>query len=133
MNVYQTEPYVVAADVYGEPPHVGRGGWTWYTGSAGWMFRVAVESIFGVSTEGGDTLVINPSISSAWPQCRLTYRLPDGKTSLRNHDRESVGQRTRRDSARRSMASRSGRCRRRRAHSVAAATAQMHRSALFGL
>ncbi|MEX2308870.1 MAG: hypothetical protein WD738_14820 [Pirellulales bacterium] len=80
-DVYQTEPYVVAADVYGEPPHVGRGGWTWYTGSAGWMFRVAVESIFGLSTEGGQTLVINPSISSAWPQCRLTYRLPDGKTS----------------------------------------------------
>jgi cyclic beta-1,2-glucan synthetase len=79
-DVYKTEPYVVAADVYGEPPHVGRGGWTWYTGSAGWMFRVAVESIFGLSTEGGRTLVLNPSISSAWPQCRLTYRLPDGKT-----------------------------------------------------
>ena len=79
-DVYKTEPYVVAADVYGEPPHVGRGGWTWYTGSAGWMFRVAVESIFGLSTESGRTLVVNPSISSAWPQCRLTYRLPDGKT-----------------------------------------------------
>ena len=79
-DIYQTEPYVVAADVYGEPPHVGRGGWTWYTGSAGWMFRVAVESIFGVSTEGGHTLVINPSISADWPRCRITYRLPDGHT-----------------------------------------------------
>ena len=79
-QIYQTEPYVVAADVYGEPPHVGRGGWTWYTGSAGWMFRVAVESIFGVSTEGGHTLVVNPSISSDWPQCRMTYRLPGGNT-----------------------------------------------------
>lgn len=79
-DVYQTEPYVVAADVYGEPPHVGRGGWTWYTGSAGWMFRIAIESIFGFCTEQGRTLVINPSISSEWPQCRLTYRLPDGKT-----------------------------------------------------
>jgi cyclic beta-1,2-glucan synthetase len=79
-DVYKTEPYVVAADVYGEPPHVGRGGWTWYTGSAGWMYRVAVESIFGLTTEYGRTLVINPSISSAWPQCRITYRLPDGKT-----------------------------------------------------
>jgi len=77
---YQTEPYVVAADVYGEPPHVGRGGWTWYTGSAGWMLRVALESIFGFATEGGHTLVINPCISSAWPRCRLTYRLPDGTT-----------------------------------------------------
>ena len=62
-DVYQTEPYVVAADVYGEAPHVGRGGWTWYTGSAGWMFRVAVESILGFSTENGDTIVMNPSIS----------------------------------------------------------------------
>ena len=60
VDVYQTEPYVVAADVYGEPPHVGRGGWTWYTGSAGWMFRVAVESIFGLSIEHGRTLVHQP-------------------------------------------------------------------------
>ncbi len=81
VGVYQTEPYVVAADVYGEPPHVGRGGWTWYTGSAGWMLRVAVESILGLTIEGGRTLVINPSISSAWPQCRLIYRLPDGQTT----------------------------------------------------
>ncbi len=79
-DVYQTEPYVVAADVYGEAPHVGRGGWTWYTGSAGWMFRVAVESILGFSTENGDTIVMHPSISSEWPKARLTYRLPDGKT-----------------------------------------------------
>jgi cyclic beta-1,2-glucan synthetase len=80
VGVYQTEPYVVAADVYGEPPHVGRGGWTWYTGSAGWMYRVAIESVFGVTTEHGQTLVINPSISSAWPRCRLSYRLPGGET-----------------------------------------------------
>jgi cyclic beta-1,2-glucan synthetase len=80
VQVYQTEPYVVAADVYGEPPHVGRGGWTWYTGSAGWMFRVAIESIFGISIEGGRTLVVNPSIAADWPSCRLIYRLPDGVT-----------------------------------------------------
>jgi cyclic beta-1,2-glucan synthetase len=78
--VYQTEPYVVAADVYGEPPHVGRGGWTWYTGSAGWMFRVAIESILGFSIEQGRTMVLRPAISSAWHQCRLNYRLPDGRT-----------------------------------------------------
>jgi cyclic beta-1,2-glucan synthetase len=82
---YQTEPYSVAADVYGHPPHVGRGGWTWYTGSAGWMFRVAVESIFGMSVEGGQTLVIKPSISSTWPKCRLTYRLPEGQTCYEIH------------------------------------------------
>lgn len=79
-NIYQTEPYVVAADVYSEPPHVGRGGWTWYTGSAGWMFRVAVESILGLSIDSGRTLVLKPAISSAWPSCRLNYRLPDGRT-----------------------------------------------------
>ncbi|HEX3601156.1 MAG TPA: hypothetical protein VHU84_13485, partial [Lacipirellulaceae bacterium] len=81
-DVYQTEPYVVAADVYGEAPHVGRGGWTWYTGSAGWMFRVAVESILGFSTENGDTIVLNPSISAAWPKCSLTYRLPNETTQF---------------------------------------------------
>jgi cyclic beta-1,2-glucan synthetase len=79
-QIYQTEPYVVAADVYGEPPLVGRGGWTWYTGSAGWMFRVAVESMFGFSIDRGRTLVVRPAISSAWPQCRLTYRLPGEAT-----------------------------------------------------
>jgi cyclic beta-1,2-glucan synthetase len=80
VGVYQTEPYVVAADVYGEPPHVGRGGWTWYTGSAGWMYRVAIESILGLTTEGGTTLLLNPSISTKWPECRVNYRLPDSKT-----------------------------------------------------
>jgi len=78
---YQTEPYAVAADIYGEAPHVGRGGWTWYTGSAGWMFRIAVESVFGLVTEGGHTLVVNPTISSSWPECRLAYRLPKETTS----------------------------------------------------
>ena len=93
--VYQTEPYVVAADVYSEPPHVGRGGWTWYTGSAGWMFRVAVESILGLSIDGGKTIVLRPSISSAWPSCRLHYRLPDGDTryeiSIENPEGKETG------------------------------------------
>jgi cyclic beta-1,2-glucan synthetase len=79
-DIYQTEPYVVAADIYGEPPHEGRGGWTWYTGSAGWMFRVAIESIFGLSIERGRTLVVKPAISKSWPRCRLTYRLPGEST-----------------------------------------------------
>ena len=71
---YRVEPYVVAADVYGEPPHVGRGGWTWYTGSAGWMLRVAVESILGVRMIGGDTFVIHPCIPGSWPGYRVHYR-----------------------------------------------------------
>jgi len=78
--VYRAEPYVVAADVYGEAPHLGRGGWTWYTGSAGWMFRVALESILGVTLEGGHTLVLRPCIPQEWPGFSVRYRLPDGKT-----------------------------------------------------
>jgi cyclic beta-1,2-glucan synthetase len=86
---------VVAADVYGEPPHVGRGGWSWYTGSAGWMYRVAIESIFGMSLEGGRTLVLNPCISREWPRAVLRYRLVDGKTnyvvSIENPERGERG------------------------------------------
>ena len=68
---YQVEPYVVAADVYGAPPHVGRGGWTWYTGSSGWMLRVALESVLGLRTEGGETLVVAPCVPDDWPGYRL--------------------------------------------------------------
>ena len=61
MARYQTEPYViVVADVYGEAPHVGRGGWTWYTGSAGWMFRIAVESVLGVTLVNGESVRVKP-------------------------------------------------------------------------
>jgi cyclic beta-1,2-glucan synthetase len=63
---YKVEPYVIAADVYSVPPHVGRGGWTWYTGSAGWMYRAGMESILGISREG-DSLVVNPCIPASWP------------------------------------------------------------------
>ena len=73
---YQAEPYVIAADVYGEAPHVGRGGWTWYTGSAGWMLRVAVESVLGVRPVGGDRLRITPCIPDAWPRFQMEYRVP---------------------------------------------------------
>jgi cyclic beta-1,2-glucan synthetase len=63
---YKVEPYVVAADVYSVSPHKGRGGWTWYTGSAAWMYRAGVESILGIRREGA-FLVVAPCISSAWP------------------------------------------------------------------
>jgi N,N'-diacetylchitobiose phosphorylase len=79
--VYQAEPYVVAADVYGVAPHVGRGGWTWYTGSAGWMFRVALESVLGFTLRGGDTLVLRPCIPDEWPGFTVRHRLPDGRTT----------------------------------------------------
>jgi cyclic beta-1,2-glucan synthetase len=81
--VYQAEPYVVAADVYSQPPHAGRAGWTWYTGSAGWMFRVAVESILGMRIHEGRELWLNPCISKDWPKCRLSYRLPNGGGAYR--------------------------------------------------
>ena len=74
--VYQTEPYVIAADVYGVAPHVGRGGWTWYTGSAGWMYRVALESVLGFRLSGGDAIALRPCIPDAWPGFTLRYGVP---------------------------------------------------------
>lgn len=79
--VYQAEPYVVAADVYGVPPHVGRAGWTWYTGSAGWMLRVAVESVLGLTLQQGRVLLLRPCIPSSWPGYSLRYELPGTGTT----------------------------------------------------
>ena len=70
---YKVEPYVVVADVYSRPPHVGRGGWTWYTGSASWLWRVAVEDILGFHLKG-DRLAIDPCLPKGWPGFELTYR-----------------------------------------------------------
>lgn len=80
VETYQVEPYVIAADVYGVAPHVGRGGWTWYTGSAGWMYRVALESILGITLRGGHTLVLRPCIPAHWPGFTVHYRLPNSAT-----------------------------------------------------
>lgn len=77
---YQVEPYVVAADIYGVPPHVGRGGWTWYTGSAGWMLRVGLDTILGITVEAGRWLVITPRIPSSWPGYHVRYRPLGGAT-----------------------------------------------------
>ncbi len=73
---YQVEPYVVAADVYGVAPHTGRGGWTWYTGSAGWMFRVGVESLLGITVLDGTVLRLAPCIPAEWPGFRLQWCVP---------------------------------------------------------
>ena len=73
---YKVEPYVVAADVYAVAPHVGRGGWTWYTGSAGWMYRLMVESLLGVRREG-DRLRLVPCLPTDWPDYTLRYRYRD--------------------------------------------------------
>jgi cyclic beta-1,2-glucan synthetase len=76
--VYRVEPFVIAADVYGAAPHVGRGGWTWYTGAAGWMLRVALESVLGLELGEGNMLRLRPCIPDHWPGFRLRYRLLEG-------------------------------------------------------
>jgi cyclic beta-1,2-glucan synthetase len=70
---YKTEPYVMAGDVYARQPHAGRGGWSWYTGSAGWMYRAGLESILGLRRRGS-TFVVDPCIPSAWPEYRITWQ-----------------------------------------------------------
>ena len=73
VDTYKVEPYVVAADVYTAEGHVGRGGWTWYTGSASWMYRVALEAILGFH-KIGDRLYIDPSVPGDWPGFTIVYR-----------------------------------------------------------
>jgi len=79
---YRVEPYVVAADVYSVPPHTGRGGWTWYTGSASWMYRLGTEAILGLR-KMGKTLRIDPCIPKHWSGYDIIYR--DGDTSYEIH------------------------------------------------
>ena len=71
--IYKVEPYVVTADVYAVSPHTGRGGWSWYTGSAGWMYRLIVESLLGLKLEV-DKLRFTPCLPSAWPGFTMHYR-----------------------------------------------------------
>ncbi|MFN7954906.1 MAG: hypothetical protein U0610_24485 [bacterium] len=81
VDVYQVEPYVVVADIYGVEPHVGRGGWTWYTCLSGWMLRVGLESILGLTVENGCTLVLAPRVPDLGPRYAIDWRAPDGRTS----------------------------------------------------
>jgi cyclic beta-1,2-glucan synthetase len=77
VGVYQVEPYVVAADVYSMPPHTGRGGWSWYTGSAGWMYRLVIESLLGLRlgiSDEGATLAIAPCLPPHWKAFSVDYR-----------------------------------------------------------
>ena len=79
---YKVEPYVVAADVYSVPPHVGRGGWTWYTGAAGWMYRAGIEGILGIRCEG-EFLIINPTVPAGWPDFEVTVRKGSTRYEIR--------------------------------------------------
>jgi cyclic beta-1,2-glucan synthetase len=73
---YKVEPYVIAADVYALTPHTGRGGWTWYTGSAGWMYRLIVESLLGLRLEV-DKLHLTPCLPADWKAFKMHYRYRD--------------------------------------------------------
>jgi len=77
VHKYKVEPYVAVGDVYAVPPHTGRGGWTWYTGSAGWMYRAGLESILGFKLQG-DHLLIDPCVPRWWQEFEITYRRPKG-------------------------------------------------------
>ncbi|HEV2095826.1 MAG TPA: protein ndvB, partial [Chthoniobacterales bacterium] len=71
--LYKVEPYVVAADIYSVEPHLGRGGWTWYTGSAGWMYRLVTETLLGLRREG-DKLRLEPRVPNEWASFKVHYR-----------------------------------------------------------
>jgi cyclic beta-1,2-glucan synthetase len=92
---YKTEPYVMAGDVYARAPHAGRGGWSWYTGSAGWMYRAGLESILGLRRRG-NTFIVEPCIPSSWPEYHVTWRFLDSvyEISVSNPDRRCRGIRT---------------------------------------
>jgi cyclic beta-1,2-glucan synthetase len=72
-STYRVEPYVVAADIYGAPPYLGRGGWSWYTGSASWMYRLGTEAILGLKRAGA-TLRVDPCIPPEWDRYQILYR-----------------------------------------------------------
>jgi cyclic beta-1,2-glucan synthetase len=88
---YRVEPYVVAADVYGAEPYIGMGGWTWYTGSSGWMYRLAIEAILGLRRRG-DYLYIEPSIPKHWAHYQLTYRFGEAVYHIRVENPHGVMQ-----------------------------------------
>ncbi|MGD0483291.1 MAG: glucoamylase family protein [Gemmatimonadales bacterium] len=89
---YKTEPYATAADVYSHPAHIGRGGWTWYTGAAGWMYRAGLESILGLRRHGA-SFELDPCIPTVWPRYTITWRF--GRTayeiSVTNPERRCRG------------------------------------------
>jgi cyclic beta-1,2-glucan synthetase len=78
---YRVEPYVVCADIYAMPPHVGRGGWTWYTGSAAWMYRVGLERLLGFRLNGG-ILTLDPCIPRNWPNFEISFRYRSSRYAI---------------------------------------------------
>ncbi len=90
---YRVEPYVVAADIYSVPPHAGRGGWTWYTGAAGWMYRAGIEGIIGLRRTG-DSFRLDPRLPADWPGITVELRVDDAhyKIEIRRGAPGSMGQ-----------------------------------------
>ena len=91
---YKVEPYVIAADVYAVHPHTGRGGWTWYTGSSGWMYNVGLEQILGFKKKE-DRIVVEPCIPRDWHEYNIIYRYSRNTTYkiiVRNSNRLSKGE-----------------------------------------
>ena len=89
LETYKTEPYVVAADIYSHPQHTGRGGWTWYTGAAGWLYQAAVEHILGFRKQG-ETLIIEPCIPSNWSEFEIVYRYKQTTYHIKVENPENV-------------------------------------------
>ena len=81
MSRYATEPYAIAADIYAAPGRVGRGGWSWYTGSAAWMYRAWLEEILGFKLRG-DRLSIDPVIPRAWGELSISYRRGEARYEI---------------------------------------------------
>jgi cyclic beta-1,2-glucan synthetase len=86
---YRVEPYVVAADVYNTPSQTRQGGWTWYTGSGGWMYRLGVEGILGLRRQG-KALQFKPSIPGEWQSFQITYRYGDSYYQVRVENPDGV-------------------------------------------
>jgi cyclic beta-1,2-glucan synthetase len=89
LHKYKVEPYVAAGDVYAVPPHTGRGGWTWYTGSASWMYRAGLEFILGFQLQG-ERLTINPCIPRSWREYEINYRHGSTRYSIKVENPFSV-------------------------------------------
>jgi cyclic beta-1,2-glucan synthetase len=88
-DVYKVEPFVIAADVYTAEGHLGRGGWTWYTGSASWAYRVGIEGILGVHKRGS-SLVVEPCIPMAWGGFSVSYRVGKARYEVEVRNPEHV-------------------------------------------
>jgi cellobiose phosphorylase len=82
------DSYVVAVDIYGQYPHIGRGGWIWYTGSASWMYRAAIESILGFEVKG-NAFRVTPRVPSNWSSFSITYRHGESTYIIRDGTRRS--------------------------------------------